>query len=156
MIAVGRLAVEAAFTLKDWSVCTTGEFCFQVRNPSRAMVGTSAGTFAGSFGQYPEGGYGSSCWVFLYLDSSGWHYYDGVCTQGGGLPGPVSNVYVSTCANVRTAPGLSSPVVSCLKNGTSVSVDSAPVYADSYIWWHLTGQGWMAHNFLVDPNDLHR
>jgi hypothetical protein len=28
--------------------------------------------------------------------------------------------------------------------------DSAPVYADGHIWWHLGAfEGWMAHDFLL-------
>jgi hypothetical protein len=155
MIAVGRPALETAFKLNDWSACTTGEYCFQVGSPSLAMVGTNAGTFYGRSGAYPQGGFGAGCWAFLYQDSTGWHYYDGVCTQNGGLPSDQGNVYVSTCANVRDAPGLNSRVVACLKNGTPVSVDSAPVYADGHIWWHLAGRGWMAHEYLVDPSATH-
>lgn len=155
MIAAGRPALETAFKLKDWSVCTVGEYCFQVGDPSRAMIGTNAGTFYGRFGAYPQGGFGAACWAFLYLDSHGWHYDDGVCTQYGGLPSAQDNVFVATCANVRDAPGLDSHVIGCFNNGTPVSVDSAPVYADGYIWWHLTGRGWMAHDYLVDPSETH-
>ena len=38
------------------------------------MVGTDAGVLNGSFGQYPGGGLGAACWVFLYHDSGGWHF----------------------------------------------------------------------------------
>jgi hypothetical protein len=46
---------------------------------------------------------------------------------------------------------LTAKVLGCLGNGTLVDVDSAPVYRDKHIWWHLAGRGWMAHDFLVDP-----
>jgi hypothetical protein len=42
-------------------------------------------------------------------------------------------------------------VVGCAPNGTIVDVDSAPVYADSKIWWHVKNKGWMAHDFLIAP-----
>jgi hypothetical protein len=58
---------------------------------------------------------------------------------------------VSGCANVRSHPGLQSIILECLRNGAVVDVDSAPVYADNRIWWHLQGLGWMAHDFLVAP-----
>jgi hypothetical protein len=32
-----------------------------------------------------------------------------------------------------------------------VDVDSAPLYTDGKIWWHLSGKGWMAHDFLIAP-----
>ncbi|OLE50502.1 MAG: hypothetical protein AUI36_19285 [Cyanobacteria bacterium 13_1_40CM_2_61_4] len=37
----------------------------------------------------------------------------------------------------------------CATRGTVVDVDSAPVYLDGHIWWHLSGRGWMAHEFLT-------
>jgi hypothetical protein len=118
---------------------------FQIGNPSRAMVGTNAGTFYGTAS-------GTGCWVFLYQDAAGWHYVNARCAQGtGSIPGPQDNVWVSGCANVRDAPSLGGRVVACLPNGTLVDADSAPVYADSHLWWHLAGRGWMAHDFLVAP-----
>lgn len=118
---------------------------FQVGNPSRSMVGTNAGTFYGTVT-------GTGCWVFLYQDATGWHYVNARCAQASGyIPGPQDQVRVSGCANVRDAAGLSSRVTACLPNGTIVDVDSAPVYTDGHIWWHLTGRGWMAHDYLVAP-----
>ena len=32
------------------------------------MVGTDAGVLNGGYGQYPGGGLGAACWVFLYRD----------------------------------------------------------------------------------------
>jgi hypothetical protein len=79
----------------------------------------------------------------LYQDA-GWHFVNARCTQASGdVPGPQDFVYVSGCANVRTAPGFSGTVIACVANGTLVDVDSAPVYSDSKIWWHLAGRvGW--------------
>ena len=149
MIAVGKPAAERELGLVDWSVCSGSQQCFKVGEPSRAMVGTNAGTFYGNEGcKVPCGG--SGCWVFLYQDAAGWHYVNAVCAQGtGNVPGPQVTVKVSGCANVRDNPGLSSKVVACLPNGTYVDVDSAPVYADGHIWWHLADRGWMAHDYLV-------
>ena len=157
MIAVGRPAIEAAFGLQDWSTCSGKAACFRVGDPSRAMVGTNAGTFYGQEGQGPGAGCSSPClgsgsWAFLYLDQAAWHFFDVVCTQDSDyLPSPGAHVFVTGCANVRDAPGLSSHVVACLANGTVVEVDSAPTYVDGRIWWHLAGKGWIAHDYLVDP-----
>jgi hypothetical protein len=88
--------------------------------------------------------------VFLYEDAAGWHFVNVRCAQAtGAIPGPQDLVRVSGCANVREAPGPSSHVVACLSNGTVVDVDSAPVYLDEHIWWHLSGRGWMAHDYLT-------
>jgi hypothetical protein len=154
MISAGKTAFEADWKLKDSSVCATGDECFQLGNPSRAMVGTNAGSFYGSSYRSGGGG-GAGCWIFLYQDSSGWHYVNGGCAQSTGyIPGPQDRVFVSGCANVRDAPGLSSHAVGCLANNTIVDVDSAPMYVDRHIWWHLANRGWMAHDFLVRPQGV--
>ena len=158
MVAVGVPAFEAYWGLEDGSACKTNQDCFWLGNPPRAMIGTNAGTFYGDEHGVPPSVGGSGCWIFLYYDSSGWHFASGVCTQASGtMPGLYDRVYVvqGTCANVRTAPSMSSKVVACLSRGTQVDVDSAPVYADSHIWWHLTGRGWMAHDFLVWPKGVY-
>jgi hypothetical protein len=152
MIAVGRPAIEKSYGWKDWSACSDGQTCFRVGSPSRAMVGTSAGSFFGSYGQFPGGGLGAGCWLFLYQDAKGWHYVNAGCEQAyGSLPGVGDHVFVTGCANFRAAPTLSATVLGCLGNGTVVDVDSAPVYKDGHIWWHLASRGWMAHDFLVAP-----
>lgn len=154
MTAVGKAGIEREYGWKDWSACSNGEACFKVSQPSRAMVGTHAGVFDGGNGLYPGGGLGSACWIFVYQDSDGWHYSNAGCAQNPGyVPGVGAHVFVTGgCANFRNVPGLSSRVLGCLKNGTIVDVDSAPVYLNAHIWWHLVGRGWMAHDFLVKPH----
>src|SRR5437899_2635379 len=65
--------------------------------------------------------------------------------------GADDQVYVTGCANTRTTPGLGSPVVDCLPNGTVVHVTNGPAYSDGKLWWRLQGHGWMAHDFLISP-----
>jgi hypothetical protein len=69
---------------------------------------------------------------------------------GGRMPrlGANATVNVSGCANVRTAPQIGQ-VVSCLPNGTSVTIDDGPTNVQGTLWWHLAGRGWMAHQLLV-------
>ena len=155
MYAAALPTFESQFGWPDWSRCSNGQHCFKTTQPARVMVGTNAGAFAGSDGQYPDGGYGSYCVLFLYQDGAGWHYVNGGCIQSQGyLPGQSDRVFVSSgCANVRATPSTSGSVVSCLSNLTVVDVDSAPTYADGHIWWHLANRGWMAHDFLVAPKN---
>ena len=145
-LCVGRPATaqeEAAMIAVGQPAAERDQPGFQVGNPSRAMVGTKAGTFYGP-------GPGAGCFVFLYQDASGWHYVNVRCAQAtGNIPGPQDLVKVSGCANVRDAPGLNSRVIACLPNGTTVDVDSAPIYVDGHIWWHLAGRGWMVHGNLT-------
>jgi hypothetical protein len=154
MLSVGRPAVEAKYGLKPIATCRNGDNCFIVRSPLVAIVGTNAGVFSGSIGLYPDGGLGCGVLVFLSYDSTGWHYVNSGCVQNGGFwPGVIDQVFVSSgCANVRTSPSLSATVLACLPAHTQVSVDSAPVYADAHIWWHLAGRGWMVHDYLLAPN----
>jgi hypothetical protein len=154
ILTAGRSGVEAKYGLKPIATCHNGDRCFALRNPPLVMVGTEAAVFDGLIGLYPAGGLGCSALVFLSHDSAGWHYVNSGCVQNSGfMPGADAHVYVSAgCANVRTRPALTGIVLACLKANTAVSVDSAPVYADGHIWWHLAGRGWMAHDFLVAPN----
>jgi hypothetical protein len=152
MIAVGRPAAERDLGLKDGSSCSGTDNCFWVGNPSRAAVGSEAGIFYGTTGSASGTGGGAGCTVFLYHDATGWHYVNARCAQATGyMPGIQDRVWVSGCANVRETPGLSGRILACLPNQTVVDVDSAPVYRDGHIWWHLAGRGWMAHDFLVAP-----
>ena len=157
MIAVGMAGAEADWHVKDFAQCHVGDVCMKVYTPVSAIVGTDAGVFSAGNGLLAAGGnltLGSFCAIFVSYYSGAWHYASSACAQNPGyFPGPEDYVYVASgCANVRTAPGLSSAVAACLRSGTRVSVDSAPVYKDGYIWWHLAGQGWMANNFLIQPH----
>ncbi|MFI5284207.1 MAG: hypothetical protein ACHQ0J_13910 [Candidatus Dormibacterales bacterium] len=69
---------------------------------------------------------------------------------GGRMPqlGAHAQVAVTGCANVRTVPEIGQ-VVSCLANGTPVTIDDGPVAVFGNLWWHLEGRGWMAHQLLV-------
>ena len=168
MLAVGGLAAEADLGLPDWAdpVCTypAAIVCFQaVDSTTYTDVGTDAGVFGGvsrcppppinspSYATWTGCG-AAHCQVFLYKDSAGWHYVNAFCEQAPGyVPGRQARVYVTDCANVREGHALSAKVLGCLGRGTVVEVDSAPVYQDGHIWWHLAGRGWMAHDFLVAP-----
>ena len=151
MVAVGRPAAEKELGLKDWSVCSGSQKCFQVANPAGAIIGTDAGSFNGGSSCKTFCG-GSACTVYLYKDSAGWHYVNARCYQDSGyVPGRQDKVYVTGCANFRMTPSITAKILGCLGNGTFVDVDSAPVYRDGHIWWHLAGRGWMAHDFLVVP-----
>jgi hypothetical protein len=153
MLAAGRSAVETKYGLKPIASCHNGDRCFIVGTPLLAIVGTEAAVFGGAIGAYPNGSLGCSALVFMSHDSAGWHYVNSGCVQNGGfMPGKFDHVFVSNgCANVRSAPSVTSSVVACLTSGTQVEVDSAPTFAEGHLWWHLAGKGWMAHDFLLSP-----
>src|SRR5882762_4670092 len=115
MTAAGAPAIEKALGVKDWSICSNGENCYKVRPEPSGMVGTDAGVLNGGYGQYPGGGLGAACWVFLYRDSGGWHFLNFACAQNPGFtPGSAdtgTHVFVSGCANYRTAPSLTATVL---------------------------------------------
>ncbi len=141
MVAVGRSGAEADLKLKDWSNCTAGEGCFKVNSPSLAMVGTNAGAFGAITGQYPGGGLGSFCVVFVFSDASGWHYSNVSCAQNPGyMPGPADHVTVSSgCANVRTGPStwwLASPTT---RRSRSTAPPCSPTATSGGIWRDAAG-----------------
>jgi hypothetical protein len=59
-----------------------------------------------------------------------------------------AQVNVKGCANARDLPQIGQ-VLSCLANGTLVTIDDGPVSVQGTLWWHLAGRGWMAHQLLV-------
>ena len=150
MIAAGRHPAERDLKLGDSQPCTDHQDCLFF-DQANGVVGVKAGFVHGNEG-CPDGCGGAGCWIFLYQDGGSWQYVNAQCAQAPGyVPGAQDHVYVSGCANVREEPYKSARVVACLANGTTVDVDSAPVYSDRSIWWHLAGKGWMAHDFLVAP-----
>ena len=150
MVRVARQPAERDLKLGDEASCTDHNDClFLDQGDKFAAIGVKAGILKGGEG-FPDGGGGSACYIYLYQDAGDWHYVDAECTQAtGSTPGPQDRVNVSGCANVREQPSRDGKVLACLPKGTLVDVDSAPVYQDSSIWWHLQGKGWMAHEFLV-------
>jgi hypothetical protein len=61
------------------------------------------------------------------------------------------------CVNVHAAPGLSTRVVACLPEGTSVTIDDGPYYLSEptspldltkNYWWQIVNQGWVVHRYL--------
>lgn len=152
MIAVGRPGIEKELGLDDASTCSATSTCFQVGNPSRAMIGSDAGTLYGvssSSSGLPLAG----CYLFLHRDSAGWHYDNGRCiTAVEQIPSAIDQVYATSgCVDVLDTPSSSGQVVDCLPAHSRVDVDSAPTYATGHIWWHLACLGWMEHDFLVLP-----
>ena len=149
MVGAGKPGAERDLGIRDCgsSQPGPGNDCFAVPSPKRGTIGTEAGYFLGAR-------FGSGCWVYLYHDSGGWHYVNVRCGQATGYAptvGADDQVYVTGCANTRTTPGLGSPVVDCLPNGTVVHVTNGPAYSDGKLWWRLQGHGWMAHDFLISP-----
>lgn len=98
-----------------------------------------------------------TCYAYFYFDANAWHGTTPVAcpTQAETTPELNGHDHVNVvggCANMRSGPGLSYPVVVCLSNGTRVLISSDyPQYRGGHIWWHLSqpADGWMAHDFLV-------
>jgi hypothetical protein len=94
------------------------------------------------------------CVGYVYRSGGAWHFLDAVC----GLPDQLSPMVAhdaivhvpGNCANVRAAASLTSGVVACLKDGSTVHIDGGPTYADGRLWWHEQ-HGWVAHDFLTGP-----
>jgi hypothetical protein len=104
---------------------------------------------AGSGQANGPGPYG--CYIYVYEDTTGWHYLNGYCTQNlvVALGGVTSVRTPGTCANLRDSPGLSSKVIRCLKDGVTVTIDGGPTWLDKHLWWHIDAGGWIAHDNLL-------
>jgi hypothetical protein len=59
------------------------------------------------------------------------------------------------CVNVRANAGLGGKVVGCVREGSTVTLDGGPSYVPGTntdgLWWHVSGLGWMADNYLFWP-----
>ncbi|MDQ6713065.1 MAG: SH3 domain-containing protein [Candidatus Dormibacteraeota bacterium] len=157
MVRVSKRPAEAYLHLGDWDSCPAHPppSCMYFGDAT-GFIGIKSGFVKAGEG-CPSGCGGASCWVYLFEDASGWHFVNAACAQGpGSIPSAQDLVRVNGggCANVRSEPGKNSRIVGCLPDQTTVDVDSAPVYTDGKIWWHLKGKGWMAHDFLIEspPN----
>lgn len=81
-------------------------------------------------------------------------------TAGSGSPGelgPGAAVIVAgtgDCLNVRTGSGLANDVITCVPDGTAMTVLGGPTEADGLTWWQVeapTGTGWAAQDYLALP-----
>lgn len=96
-----------------------------------------------------------SCITYVFKEPTGWEYLESRC-EGDLLISPylgsAVQIHVSSgCANMRATPGLGAAAVGCVPDGTRAVTDDGPSFADGRLWWHLVGNGWMAHDFLVVP-----
>lgn len=58
------------------------------------------------------------------------------------------------CLNVRQAAGTANPVVTCVAEGSRVTVVGGPEQSGGLTWWQITtpgGTGWAAGDYLVRP-----
>jgi hypothetical protein len=135
--------------------CVTQPFltCAQVFGNADPSIGLDA-----AYVQVGEQGGSPNlvCYAYVFYDSTGWHYTTPVVcpTKSGFNPvmGTQDHVNVpGSCANVRATPSITSRIVTCLKDGTVVSIDTIfPRYVDGHIWWSINAQaGWVAHDFLI-------
>jgi len=155
--AIAAMVAKTGSTYVEDGICPSGQACL-----SKAQVFGNTDPKSGFNAAYVAMGHGGSgggaaCFTYLFYDAAGWHMYPPiVCGQQGGLNpilGYEDQVQVTGggCGNVRQQPSLSAKVVACIKNGTTVTIDTTPPrYIDGHIWWSVNhGQGFMAHDALV-------
>lgn len=53
------------------------------------------------------------------------------------------------CVNVREGPGMNARKLTCLTDGTSVTIAGGPIDADGFTWWQLEGRGWAVGAYLT-------
>jgi hypothetical protein len=62
-------------------------------------------------------------------------------------------VNTESCLNVRTYPGVSAPVWSCLPDGSELRLVLEPVYSDTMWWWAASQEGWVAEPYLAPAEE---
>jgi len=151
------MVAKAGSTYREDGLCPSAQACL-----SKAQVFGNADPNSGLNAAYVQMGLGGSgggaaCFVYVFYDAAGWHLYPPtICGQQGGLNPTLGyddqvQVTAGSCGNVREQPTLNSKVVACIKNGTTVAIDTMPPrYIDGHIWWSVNhGQGFMAHDVLI-------
>lgn len=59
------------------------------------------------------------------------------------------------CLRVRERPGLQAPEVTCLDDGTAVTLSSGPVDIDRHEWWQIEAyDGWAVSDYLRYPEEV--
>ena len=111
-------------------------------------------------------------YTWWYLRTLGWSVSDylrpsGVAAaspatadQGDGAPAPhttsvaltvrttVSVTGTGDCLRVHQAPDLDSPVVNCLSDGSTATLQDGPHDAGGHTWWQLDSGGWVVSDYL--------
>jgi hypothetical protein len=145
---------QARRLLSNFDQCPANESCVAL---GPAHDGTRAAYFVARAGSNSDV---FDCGVYVFQDSAGWHPLNTSC---GNYPAPGRSVGAtfmgSGCINVRASPGYTSPILKCLPVDSTVSVDGGPVFLQesspsesanlNRLWWHLSGLGWMAHEYLT-------
>lgn len=96
----------------------------------------------------------SSGSTWCQLSSGGWvskEYLSASATSGSGSSGSSSNAthYVTASAlNVRSDAGTDSSVISCLYNGSGVSVVAEDTDSNGDVWCQLSSGGWVSKEYL--------
>lgn len=62
-------------------------------------------------------------------------------------------VNTQSCLNVRTYPGVSAPVWSCLPDGSELRLVLGPVYSDTMWWWAASQEGWVGEPYLAPAEE---
>jgi hypothetical protein len=140
------------YTYEDCVPSSTHPYCL---TGGTMTMGTHAG-----YGKFLDVGTagGATCYAYVFHDVAGWHSLESPCIQNLDIIpiiGQSDMVRVDTCANVRAGPGPTFAIMRCLPGYSDFQVDGGPDYvADSgqagMLWWHLAGQGWMAHQYLLN------
>jgi hypothetical protein len=123
--------------------------------------GQNAAYFTGSAGSNAD--IQSCAFYVVGSNSAGWRSFDVHCRidpdafPARGSAGHVRPGMGETgCVNVRAAPAKTAKVLACLADGTQVRIDDGPTFvaptsgdlSSLDLWWHISGQGWMVHQYL--------
>lgn len=95
-------------------------------------------------------------WTIAHLESR-----DPSLPAAPGIPWPLAvgeRVVVAgtapECLRVREGPDQDAREITCLPDGTQVTITDGPVEADSLQWWQVDRLGWSASNWLRYPDEV--
>ena len=131
-----------------------GKQCARFRGERESMLAYELGPTFGEFTRLIILQQAADSWTIAHLENR-----DPNLPPVPGIPWPLqvgTNVVVigtGDCLRIREHPGLQAPQVTCLDDGTAVTISAGPVQIDDFEWWQLEGYGWSAGNWLRYPEE---
>ncbi len=131
-----------------------GKQCARLRGERESMLAYELGPTFGEFTRLIILQQAADSWTIAHLENR-----DPNLPPVPGIPWPLqvgTNVIVTgtgDCLHIRERPGLQAPQLTCLDDGTAVTISSGPVQIDDFEWWQLEGYGWSAGNWLRYPEE---
>ena len=131
-----------------------GKQCSRLRGERDGLLAYELGPIFGEFTRLLILQRAADSWTIVHLENR-----DPNLPPVPGIPWPLqvgTTVVIAgtgDCLRIRERPGLQGPAVTCLDDGTALTINSGPIQIDDLEWWQLEGYGWAAGSWLRYPEE---